>query len=84
MKNRITVIQDNKKKEYDVLFTLNDENSNLKYAVCTDNTKDKDGNAIISFGKYDGMMLIPVSDDERRMLKEMVDIVQKEVLKNEN
>ena len=70
-----------KDNQYDLLFTLNDEKNGVKYAICTNNTKDKDGNAIIYLGKYKGKKIVPLTTKkEEEMLKEVVSIVQKEVL----
>jgi hypothetical protein len=84
MKNRVVVIENNQKMEYDVLFNVTDEKNNAKYVVYTDNSIDKEGNAIVYLGKYDKDKIIPLdSNKEKEMLTNIVKIVGEEVCINE-
>ena len=84
MSNKIAIMQGNNKIECDLLFTINDERKGVKYIVCTDNTKDENGNAKVYLARYEGKKIISVSDKEKKMLEDVVNMFQYEVLNYES
>ena len=83
MSDKIFIVKDDIRIEYDVLFTINDEKKEIKYVVYTDNSINDDGDARVYLARYENNRIISVSDEERKALEEIVNIVQKEVCKNE-
>ncbi len=77
--DKITILKDGNKCEYDVLFTANDKENNNEYVIYTDNSIDENGNARIYLGRRENDMLVPVSEEEKKLLEEYISIVQKGV-----
>ena len=83
MKEKIKIMQDSKEIECDLLFTVNDEKKGIKYIICTDNKEDENGNAKVYLARYEGNKIVSISDKEKKVLEEIVNLVQKEVCRNE-
>ena len=79
MKDKISVMINGKKKEYDLLFTVDDEKTGNKYVVYTDNELNEKGNSKIYLGKYKDNKLMTITDEEKNQLEKIVSIVQEEV-----
>ena len=83
MKKKITVIVNGVEVEYTLLFDVNDEKTGKQYSVYTDNKLNENGKANVYLARRDGDKILPVSDDEKKELEKLVNIVQEEVC-NEN
>lgn len=90
MNNEISEIENDKlvielngeKKECDVLFTYDSPDVDYTYVAFTDNSKDKNGNLVIMFGKaseFTDMKYVPVTEQEEL---DMLEEVLKDILKN--
>ena len=81
---RIRVEEKNKKKEYDVLFTVSDKETGFNYIVYTDDSVDMNGNGMLYFARYENNKLIPISKEEKNKLKKVCRSFQGGVCTNEN
>ena len=81
---RICVVENNKKKEYDVLFTVKDEETGFNYIIYTDDKVDMNGNGILYFARYENNKIIAVSKEEKNKLKKICRSFQGKVNTNEN
>ncbi len=83
MKDKITVIVDDKEVVYEKLFVLSDEKQGIKYIVYTDNTKDEEGNTKVFFGRYNGEMIMPLeSEKEKKYVEKAIKEVSETICKN--
>ena len=69
-----------KKEKYDVLFTMNSDDTNKNYIVYTDNTRDEESNikAYAAIYKDDGKLFQIKEDIEWNTLEELLNKFNKE------
>ena len=79
MKDKISMIINGIKKEYDVLFTTHDEKNNNDYVIYTDNELNENGDVNIYLGRYKDNEVLPITKEEKEKLEKIVSIVQKEI-----
>lgn len=86
MDNKIAVTVDNRVVIYNVLFTLDDKETNKHYVFYSDNSVDDEGNIVIHTSIQDPKTneLIDITDSkEKEMLEKVLKAVEESVKENQ-
>lgn len=79
MKSNMIVTTDGVKEECTLLFDIDDEKTGKQYAVYTYNKVNENGESEIYLARKEGNELLPISNEEKKKIEEIVQIAQEEI-----